>query len=317
MALTAEQRKVLSAIKRGARRNNASPKEIKAAIQTGIVESGLRNLPGGDADSAGWRQERASLYKDPQNLDASVDRFFKETGAVKGKYGSAGQLAAAVQRPAAQYRGRYAQQSERADQLMGKMGGPTIPGVSPQTSSASQTTGPSELDQRRQILGQYLATRGQPGALAGLGGALANVKAPQRVAPEQKVALGEQLGNTAISEFMQRAQTIDAKRMPYLWGGGHGAKVNPKTTGPLDCSGAVSAVLGINPRVSGQFTKWGKPGEGNGKGVVVYANAEHVLMKIGGKFFGTSKSNPGGGAGFIPAKSVSRDYLKRFTARHL
>ncbi|HZA18968.1 MAG TPA: hypothetical protein VE645_19160 [Pseudonocardiaceae bacterium] len=317
MALTAEQRKVLSAIKRGARRNNASPKEVKAAIQTGIVESGLRNLSGGDRDSAGWRQERASLYRDPTNLDASVDRFFQETGAVKGKYGSAGQLAAAVQRPAAQYRGRYAQVSEQADKLMGRMGGPTIPGVSPAPAQTAQMSGPSVLDQRRQLLGQYLAVRGQPGALAGLGSGLANVKAPQRVAPEQKVAVGEQLGNAAISEFMQRAQTIDRKRLPYLWGGGHGGKVDPKSTGPLDCSGAVSAVLGINPRVSGQFMKWGKPGAGDGKGVVVYADHKHVLMSIGGKFFGTSESNPGGGAGWIPRSQVSKSYLKRYTVRHL
>lgn len=185
MALTAEQRRVLNAIKRGARRNRASPKELKAAIETGIVESNLRNLSGGDRDSAGWRQERASLYADPTNLDASVDRFFRETKAVKGKYGRAGDLAAAVQRPAAQYRGRYQQVSERADQLMGSGSrGPTIPGVSPRPQAMLvRGAGPSAADQRRQLLGQYLAVRGQPGALLGLGTGLANVQEPtmQRV----------------------------------------------------------------------------------------------------------------------------------------
>src|ERR1044072_8874805 len=109
MAYTSEQRQVLNRIKSIGQRVGATPKEIKAAIETGLVESGLRNLPGGDADSAGWRQERARLYKNPTNLDASIHRFFQETAAVRDKYGSAGALAAAVQRPAAQYRGRYQQ----------------------------------------------------------------------------------------------------------------------------------------------------------------------------------------------------------------
>jgi hypothetical protein len=96
--------------------------EVKAAIETGLVESGLRNLPGGDADSQGWRQERASLYPNPRNLNASINRFFDETSAVKHKYGNAGELAAAVQRPAAQYRGRYAQVGGQAEALLKQFG---------------------------------------------------------------------------------------------------------------------------------------------------------------------------------------------------
>ena len=327
MALSAEQRRILSKIKTIGRQVGASPKEIKAAIETGLVESNLRNLPGGDADSQGWRQERASLYKDPQNLDASIKRFFGETRAVKHKYGSAGDLAAAVQRPAAQYRGRYQQQSARADQLMGSRGGPTVPGVSPRTKPIMPAApmGPT----REQILGQYLEQRGRPGALAALGGGLSELRNQQLDAkreatyanlmatPDQKVELGSKLSQSAIAEYAQRANTIDKKRLPYLWGGGHGGKVDPRKTGPLDCSGAVSAVLGINPRVSGQFTKWGKPGEGGPNDVTVYANAEHVLMRIGNRFWGTSKTNPGGGAGWIKRSDVSKQYLSRFTARHL
>lgn len=122
MSLSPEQRHVLDALKRIGRQMGASPKEIKAAIETGIVESNLTNPSGGDADSQGWRQERASLYPDPQNLTHSIQRFYNETHAVKGQYGSAGDLAAAVQRPAAQYRGRYQQHSAEADALMGGAG---------------------------------------------------------------------------------------------------------------------------------------------------------------------------------------------------
>src|SRR4051812_35484949 len=99
---------VVREIRRVARRKRASPKEIKAAFETGIVESGLQNLKGGDADSAGWRQERASLYADPTNVTHAAERFFDEARGKNVRGISAGELAARVQRPAAQYRGRYA-----------------------------------------------------------------------------------------------------------------------------------------------------------------------------------------------------------------
>jgi hypothetical protein len=79
---------------------------IAAALETGRVESNFTNPSGGDADSAGWRQERASLYRNPTNIRASVARFYQEA-----RQHDRGQpsyrLAADVQRPAAQYRGRY------------------------------------------------------------------------------------------------------------------------------------------------------------------------------------------------------------------
>ena len=114
----------------------------------------------------------------------------------------------------------------------------------------------------------------------------------------------------------QRASVIDAQRLPYQWGGGHGGKTPLHAAVPLDCSGAVSKVLGIDPRVSGQFTKWGRPGDGGNRGVTIAANAGHVLMKINGHWFGTSRTNPGGGAGWIPQAAISPQYLKGFTLRH-
>jgi murein DD-endopeptidase MepM/ murein hydrolase activator NlpD len=124
VALTSEQRAVLHAIHEEAARRNArgkrtTPMQVKAAVEIGKVENNLTNRKGGDADSSGWRQERASLYKDPDNLRASINRAYDEMDAVRGKYTTAGDLAAAIQRPAAQYRGRYQQQSAFADQLLG------------------------------------------------------------------------------------------------------------------------------------------------------------------------------------------------------
>jgi hypothetical protein len=72
-------------------------------------------------------------------------------------------------------------------------------------------------------------------------------------------------------------------------------------------------ILGVSPRVSGQYaSSFGKPGRG--KVVTVYANSGHVLINIKGRWFATSRSNPGGGAGEIPRPSAA--YLSAFTVRH-
>jgi hypothetical protein len=155
--LAPEQRKVVRKIKTIGQQVGATPKQIKAALETGLVESGLRNLPGGDADSAGWRQERASLYKDPTNLDASIRRFYAETQAVRDKTGTAGDLAAAVQRPAAQYRGRYQGVSGQAQQLLGT----TIAGqASTRAASIPATPGVDNTAARGQLINQFLNQRG-------------------------------------------------------------------------------------------------------------------------------------------------------------
>jgi hypothetical protein len=133
----------------------------------------------------------------------------------------------------------------------------------------------------------------------------------------------QQTASAIVNHALARAGTLDARHLPYLWGGGHAGRVGDVSrTGPLDCSGAVSAVLGIDPRVSGQFERFGSAGKTTAKsGINVYANDTHVIMSIvvNGKerFFGTSHSNAGGGAGWIPASQLNADYLSRFTVRHL
>lgn len=105
----------------------------------------------------------------------------------------------------------------------------------------------------------------------------------------------------------QRAGKLDRLRLPYDWGGNHGLPYNLKEG--FDCSSAVSYVLGISPRTSGQLAGYGAPGKGP---VSVFANAKHTFMSIFGRGFGTSPSNPGGGAGWL-------DYNARngFTVSHL
>jgi peptidoglycan hydrolase-like protein with peptidoglycan-binding domain len=100
-----------------------------------------------------------------------------------------------------------------------------------------------------------------------------------------------------ISAMIGMANRIDSRHYAYRWGGGH----NAAFSGPYDCSGAVSAVLhaaGLvgSPKVSGDYMHWGAPGRG---AVTIYANAGHVYMSILGRFFGTTRANPGGGAGWF------------------
>jgi hypothetical protein len=110
------------------------------------------------------------------------------------------------------------------------------------------------------------------------------------------------------------ANRLDHAHFPYVWGGGH--QGTPAPFGPMDCSGAVSYVLqqggvSVPTMTSGQLMRAGKPGGGQ---VTVYANPEHTLMRIGGRFFGTSRTNPGGGAGWMPDPGAG--YLSRFVQRH-
>jgi hypothetical protein len=307
--LTAEQRFVLDRLKRIGDEVGATPKQRKAAIETGLVESGLRNLKGGDADSAGWRQERASIYKDPRNLDASIRRFYAETAAVKDKYGRAGDLAAAVQRPAAQFRGRYQGVSGQAGALMGAKTGGLTPG-SARSVTRTVIPGVDNSALRAGLVQQFLGRRNQDPLDFAL-----SIRGAQDVAPVTKTVRKTTMSAKQPSgDYAARASAIDAQHLPYQWGGGHGGKVNPNRAMPLDCSGAVSAVLGINPRVSGELARWGKPGKG--RRMTVYANGKHTLLEIDGHFWGTSASNPGGGAGWIPRSQISAQYLKGFTARH-
>jgi len=185
--LTGEQRRIAQQIIQIGRKRGATPMEIKAAIETGLVESGLRNLNYGDADSKGWRQERQSLYPNPTNVTASINRFYDETKAARGKHRNAGDLAAAVQRPAAQYRGRYAQRSAEADAIMRALGFPQPRGrgqnapAGESNTSAPATIAPDPAVRQQLLLG-YLQNRGRPDALLGLATGL---KSLEQAAPTE------------------------------------------------------------------------------------------------------------------------------------
>ena len=76
-------------------------------------------------------------------------------------------------------------------------------------------------------------------------------------------------------------------RLPYKWGGGHGAWRDDG----YDCSGSVSFALAgaglvSRPLTSGGFVDYGAPGEG--RWITIYANSGHVFMVVAGLRFDTS-----------------------------
>lgn len=120
-------------------------------------------------------------------------------------------------------------------------------------------------------------------------------------------------GHRSYQAVLKEANRIDALKLPYVWGGGHQSSPAPPN-GPFDCSGAVSALLQgagfrIPTMVSSGFEAFGSSGAGK---VSVLANPEHVYTVIGGRAWGTSGENPGGGAGWIDGYT----FRPGFTVRH-
>jgi hypothetical protein len=93
-------------------------KYVKAALETGRVESNFTNLPGGDADSVGWRQERASIYGGDMSIRRSVQRFYREAAQHDAPGKPAWRVAADVQRPREDLRTRYRGARGEAEAIM-------------------------------------------------------------------------------------------------------------------------------------------------------------------------------------------------------
>jgi cell wall-associated NlpC family hydrolase len=88
----------------------------------------------------------------------------------------------------------------------------------------------------------------------------------------------------AVQRVIQAANAI--AKLPYKWGGGHGAW---RDNG-YDCSGSVSfALAGAGlleaPMASGGFMNWGAAGRG--EWITIYANEGHMFMVVAGLRFDT------------------------------
>lgn len=166
------------------RRRKEPRRHIKANLETSRIESNHADLPDGDADSYGYRQQRESIYG-RDRLRKQINNFYDEADKLdRGQ--RAADLAADVQRPAAQYRGRYRNASDEAAALLGESGrgGPRIPSGGPPGASPD-ASGASRGDMRRELLMAYLENRDRdPNALLslamGLGDLPARTSKPSR-----------------------------------------------------------------------------------------------------------------------------------------
>ena len=192
-------------------------------VMASLVESGLKNLNFGDADSVGFFQMRLSYWNQgdyagyPDDPKKQVDWFLDQAEQIKAQRESRGQSVtdpnqfgewiADVERPAEQYRGRYQLQLDQANSLLKAAPPPAAP------EAAAAAPAPAA---------QAVAEAAAPPAMAQGPGAKA-----EAALTEAKKFLGT----------------------PYKWGGS-----TPQTG--FDCSGLVQwayAQQGIQiPRVTDQ-----------------------------------------------------------------
>jgi hypothetical protein len=133
-------REEIAAWMAGQARKRGLPAELP--IMASLVESGMKNLNFGDADSVGFFQMRVGIWNQgeysgyPDRPELQLEWFLDHAEAVKSQRQAAGlpvddprhygEWIADVERPAAQYRGRYQLQLEEARALLdGFRGGPS------------------------------------------------------------------------------------------------------------------------------------------------------------------------------------------------
>lgn len=140
---------VLQAALRAARKRRAGPKATKALLLAGFVESGMqhkkyRNVGSGDRDSVGFLQQRPSQGWGPagESVETDANQFLNHAMKLRGKYGSAAQLAQAVQRSA--FPDRYANFNAQADKILGRQGNLNASRASSHDVSLGRLSGTSE-----------------------------------------------------------------------------------------------------------------------------------------------------------------------------
>lgn len=139
-------------------------------------------------------------------------------------------------------------------------------------------------------------------------------------------------GGDRLKTIVATADAIGRAHVPYCYGGGHGVTPARPTRGQycwhdnperkvydsadqgLDCSSSVSLVLQragyhLPTMTSGQLAGWGVPGPG--RSVTIWANADHVYLQIGDRYWGTSQENPRHGPGWHSPRDGAG-----FIARH-
>lgn len=107
-----------------AKKLGASNKIILALFEAGIVESGFRNLPYGDATSLGFLQQKPEYWggrESVMNVATATTSFVNVAKKLENKYKSPGNLAQAVQKSALPW--RYNEEEAAAKALLKKVSG--------------------------------------------------------------------------------------------------------------------------------------------------------------------------------------------------
>jgi len=139
-------------------------------IMAALQESGLRNLPGGDADSAGFFQMRERYwntgqyrgYRDDPELQLRwfIDHALNEQAAhpeFTRSPASYGEWIANVERPAAEHRGKYQPHLTEAQRLLARADD------QPQLEASADVDAPTSIpEQMLKIAAKELGTREDP-----------------------------------------------------------------------------------------------------------------------------------------------------------
>jgi Transglycosylase SLT domain len=132
-----------------------------------------------------------------------------------------------------------------------------------------------------------------------------------------------------LEKIVAEADRLDALHLAYVAGGSHGASPTPPN-GPFDCSSAVSHLLQVagfgNPTMdTTALIAWGDPGRGSFLTIHIkpYGADAHTFIEFDPsvtpddkRYWGTSRTNPNGGPGWIPKSAFSMTYLAGFQVRH-
>ena len=147
-------------------------------VMASLVESGLKNLNFGDADSVGFFQMRLSIWNQgdyagyPDDPHKQLDWFLDTAQAVKAQRQSRGQSVtdpqqfgewiADIERPAEQYRGRYQLQLDEANSLLKNAPPPPAPPEQVADAAAPPTLAKGPGEQAQAALAEARKYMGTP-----------------------------------------------------------------------------------------------------------------------------------------------------------
>lgn len=239
--LDGEQRKVIKEIIRQGRKRyrKKSVKYRRKAIDTnlavGYTESRYRNLPGGDRDSQGYRQERKQFYRNPRNLHDSVKRFYDEYDKDAPKGGRLGQRAQAVQQSGTPHVwDTLAPVAKRIREDFTKKGKGVSGGKRSYSTKTVTTPGVDNSDVRAQLKMAYLENRHDPKALLSLAQGLGDAKDVPGTTSTRTV---REKGSGGAVKGGRRTHTdikhiaAKARSMGLHVGGNQGVTGHPETSG--------------------------------------------------------------------------------------